>query len=61
LRAAARDSASAALLSLQQTNEARHARFFGRIASEVCGSELPATRPALVRLFGAELPAAALR
>jgi ribonucleoside-diphosphate reductase beta chain len=56
---AAPDAASAALLSLQQADEARHARFFARIAGEVYGSELPAARPALVRLFGEELPAAA--
>lgn len=57
--AAAQDDETRALLTLQQADEGRHARFFARVDAEVCRDSGAASRPALAQLFRAELPAAA--
>lgn len=61
-RSAGGDPDAHACFALQQGDEARHARFFTRVADEVFG--LPADRhglagPAIVRLFEDDLPARA--
>ncbi len=56
---AAADGEAGACFALQAGDEARHARFFARVADEVLGGDLPAPAPELRRLFLEDLPAAA--
>ena len=61
--AAAEAGSARECFSIQGTDEARHARFFDRVAGEVLGADPPVLRAAagarIVSLFDRELPAAA--
>lgn len=58
---ASEDPALRACFEAQADDERRHARFFGRVAAEVCGIEAPRALadPAVLELFEERLPARA--
>lgn len=53
------DRGAAACFAAQQGDEARHARFFGRVAAEVIGGAPGPVAPAVAELFERRLPAMA--